>query len=119
MWGIPVTVLQLAILTLYLRLFGVKKWVRYSSYFLISIVVLYELTFFITQLLTCRPLSKFWTPTEPGKCFNQNAFCAAMGLIHVIIDFAIVFLPMPLIWMLQTSTSNKMILTAVLGVGIV
>ena len=116
-----VCVLQVSILFFYLRIFSIKTWFRTAAIALIVVIALYFVSVLVAQFLTCRPLKKFFNPMDPtitGKCFNQKAFCGASGLIHVVIDLAILLLPIPVIWNLQTSRANKALLTGVLLVGL-
>ena len=117
-WAVTVSVVQLSILFFYVRIFGVKTVFRILTYGMITLITGYVVACVITEVLACIPVSKQWDPTEPGTCTNYNAYCSAIGLLHVIFDLAIVVLPMPLIWKLQTSRSNKIVLTVLLCLGL-
>ena len=91
---------------------------RIIAYTMIAGITGYVIASAISEVLSCVPVSKQWDPTEPGTCVDYNSYCQAIGLIHVIFDLGIVILPMPLIWKLQTTRSNKIVLTVLLCLGL-
>ena len=117
-WAVTVSVVQLSILLFYIRMFGSKRVFRYIAYTMVALITGYAIATAISEILSCVPVSKQWDPTEPGTCDNSTAYCSAIGLIHVIFDLGSVVLPMPLICKLQTSRSNKVVLTILLCIGL-
>ena len=79
---------------------------------------MYCLAQFFGDVLQCIPLRKLWNPTVPGKCFNYEALIIAGGVLNVVTDFAILGLPMPLLWRLEAPTRRKRLLSIVFSFGV-
>jgi hypothetical protein len=58
----------------------------------------------------CRPIEHFWTQfsgTE-GTCIDINKFFLALGIVNMINDFYILFIPIPQIFQLQMSMRKRL-----------
>lgn len=55
---------------------------------------------------------------DAGKCGNGKMMCNSVGVVHAILDFFILMIPMPLIWNLKISTGNKIFLSILLLCGV-
>lgn len=117
-WCVAVAVIQLAILFLYNRLFFIVDWFRKTVYVLMGLVFIWFVAAWASDLAICKPVKKLWDPLAPGSCADGKKMCNAVGLVHAIIDFFILTLPLPLIWKLKTSTSNKVVLSVLLLCGV-
>ncbi|KAF2675641.1 hypothetical protein K458DRAFT_471269, partial [Lentithecium fluviatile CBS 122367] len=102
-----VAFVQLAILFLYHRLFFIVDWFRITCYVLMGLVVAGFVVSPIAQVTICAPIQKLWNPSKYGKCNNSHELCNVVGIYHVVLDFAILLIPQPLIWKLKTTTINK------------
>ena len=56
-------------------------------------------------LLICRPLAYNWNRTIDGTCGNTQKLYLSGGIVNLLLDVAIVTLPMPMLWNLQVSYS--------------
>jgi len=112
--------LQLSVLLYYNRLFGIKRSFRIACYVTMALIVLWFISTYIASFTACRPVQAFWDPFDypNAKCVDLDALCPVVGFIHVFFDLVILSLPIPIIWQLQTSRSNKIIVTSLLTVGI-
>ena len=72
----------------------------------------------LQAFLICRPFAKNWNPSLPGTCGDSVASFLADGIINLIVDLAVITLPMPMIWRLQMSQQRKIALTIVFALGI-
>ena len=72
----------------------------------------------LQAFLNCRPFAKNWDPLLPGFCGPIKASLVADGIINVVIDLAMIILPMPMVWQLQMSQQRKLALTVVFALGI-
>lgn len=62
----------------------------------------------IISLTLCRPFKFNWDRTLPGgSCYNEAAFYAWGSLPNILTDIAILIIPLPVIWKLQTSKNMK------------
>ncbi|KAM3069223.1 hypothetical protein ACMFMG_010739 [Clarireedia jacksonii] len=117
-WVSATAATQLSILFFYVRLFGVKQWFRIALYVSIFIVSAWWISAFISEVTACIPLAAAWTPHLKGTCINDEEMCTAVGMLHVVFDFLILILPIPLIWGLQMSVWSRTIVSLVLSVGV-
>lgn len=79
----------------------------------------------VSLLLTCRPLNAFWLSTDyewaqthEYTCGNSGAYIVVISVINVVFDFVITLMPTALIWNLKLPTRQKIVLWALLTVGI-
>lgn len=70
-------------------------------------------------ILICQPVEMNWNPQTPGgHCGNQNAAYSAVGVVDIVVDFAILLLPIPTVLKLQLPTANRIGLMFVFSFGI-
>ena len=101
-----------------IRIFFVRPF-RIAAYAVIIFCTLWGLMTILIGFLLCRPLDYNWNllPTT-GHCGNQRSAYAAVCVIDIVTDVAILILPMSMIWRLQLATPRKVALTAVLCLGV-
>ena len=73
---------------------------------------------FVADLTICHPITYVFNPFTEGSCGNGIAMCSSVGIVHIVFDFTILIMPIPLIWKLQTPRFNKIALTIILSVGV-
>ncbi|KAF2265223.1 hypothetical protein CC78DRAFT_600383 [Lojkania enalia] len=117
-WIPAIAVVQLAILALYLRLFHVVDWARKACYVMVALVVAWLIASFVADLALCKPIQKLWDPMIPGTCGDHSKACTSIGITHIIFDFTILLLPMPLIWNLKVALYKKFLMSIVLLCGV-
>ncbi|KAM0426331.1 hypothetical protein ACHAPT_008372 [Fusarium lateritium] len=85
----------------------------------IIIVALWGTSQGIMAFLQCVPLKAVWDPRVKAWCRpHQTALWFINGVINIVSDFAILILPLPVIWKLQNlPTSQKIILSGIFGLG--
>ncbi|KAK4129796.1 hypothetical protein N657DRAFT_653079 [Parathielavia appendiculata] len=103
---------KIAILLLYIHLFTFK-WARLAGQALLSLVVLSHLFMAAVTFTACIPLHSYWDFTvEKRYCHPQSMWWSNTGL-HMVTDFLIFLLPMPIVWTLNLPRRQKLILSAV------
>ena len=116
-WTATVPVIKLSLLLLYNRIFPVKR-VRDTTYAVGFFVVTWLLWAGISTIAQCIPVEHFWNAAIPGYCINNDAFYIAAGAVNVFTDFAIIAIPIPIIWKLQNlSTEQKIGFVAIFTLG--
>jgi hypothetical protein len=112
-----VNIPKLAILALYHRVFPAPS-MQLAVKILVGIVIALTLSNFIVGLSACRPFEANWDFTLPGaKCINKEAFFIWGSIPNIATDVAMIVLPMPTIWKLQTSKNMKVGLMITFAVG--
>lgn len=70
-------------------------------------------------ILQCTPVQYFWNrEIAGGHCMNANAFYFAMGVISTVVLVAVLFLPVPILCMLQVSSARRVGLASVFTIGV-
>lgn len=98
---------RLALLLMYIRLFGVSKPFRYATLAVMAFVTGYLFSNFLTLLFGCTPIQKYWRPEEPGHCIVLNKADYAYGSMNVGSDVLLFLLPLPMVWQLNLSRKDK------------
>jgi hypothetical protein len=107
------------ILLLYAKIFGIHKWLRYSSYAVLVAMALAYLGALINALVNC-PLN------NPNVTFEAQLRCNAgnvhtgiiSGFTSIFVDAIIFVLPIPVIVKLNIATGKKIAIAAVFLSGI-
>ncbi|TIC96196.1 hypothetical protein CH35J_008947 [Colletotrichum higginsianum] len=70
------------------------------------------------KVIICLPISAFWDPKTPNPtCLNQRKVFIADLSLAIITDFAILALPIPLLWGLRMPLRKKLKILTLLGAG--
>lgn len=109
-------VIKISILLLYCRIFPDRRFHRWV-YAMGAFVVAYSIAAFFAFLFQCVPLAAGWDLSVQGTCINIGAAFTAFGAINVITDAAILAMPLPQLWRLNTTTARKVQLVAVFLTG--
>ena len=109
---------RLALLLMYLRLFGVSKPFRWATWIVMAFVTGYLFSNFLTLLFGCSPVSKYWRPQEPGHCIDLVKADYAYGSMNVASDALLFLLPLPMVWQLKLSRREKVGLFLIFMSGI-
>lgn len=109
---------KVSILLLYHRL-SVSRTFRIWINILIGVNIALTISIFVADLLQCIPMAYLWDKTIPGgTCMNQQAFFIASAVVNIISDCAVLILPIPMVWGMQTNTRKKVALIFLFSLGI-
>lgn len=115
-YAVAIAVPKVIILIFYLRIFVARAY-RFATYSLIVLVAVSAIIGVVTGGLVCRPISRMWNKDIEGSCYNIPAYYRWGPLPYIFTDLAILILPIPAVWSVQTSRRNKVVLTATFLVG--
>lgn len=107
---------KLSVLLMYYRVFHVshfKKLVIGVGCFVFVWVIAATFLF----IFICVPTQKLWKPELPGHFISEMGVWVANGSSTILSDVAILLLPIPQIWKLNTVRSEKIGLTLIFGLG--
>ena len=74
---------------------------------MIGLIVMWTISFFFANLLTCVPVTLSIYHPVGSKCVNVTMVTWVLGTSGVITDFIIMVIPWPLVWRLQMPTRQK------------
>ena len=112
LYFVAVLAIKISILCLYRRIFAVQNFRRASLVTGLLVVALF-IASEVGALVSCRPVTKFWSRLEPGYCFNFDEYYIGVQIPDVILDVVILALPIRMISTLQLSRIDK---ATVLGI---
>ncbi|KUJ07706.1 uncharacterized protein LY89DRAFT_765652 [Mollisia scopiformis] len=115
-WIFSTTVIKLAVLALYLRIFttpGFRRW----AVSLMVIDVCFGITFLVVFITHCNPVSQQWDPVPWGSCRSLTSSELSSISLNLVLDTAIVVLPMPWLWNLRMALSHKLVVMVMFGFG--
>lgn len=94
-----------------------KKF-RYAVYVLMFLIVGLSIGIIFASLFQCSPIPYAWDKTiEGGTCINELAYYRWMTPPNLLIDIGILILPLPVVWQLQTSLTQRIGLTVTFVMG--
>ena len=108
---------KLSMLHLYLRIFNTKI-PRYITYGLIAFMWLTWLGESLSAIFQCTPTRYVWDKSiTNGHCVQQVRLWQFWSVPNIVSDVAMLTLPMPVVWKIQTRTIQKvgLALTFLLG----
>ncbi len=101
-----------------MRIFVTPTFKLLCKLCLVFIAGLFIVSWTVIWLL-CQPLSKFWDSTVPGKCINTYRYYLTGTALNILIDVAILVLPMPVIWSLKMPRRQQIWVSGIFALGIV
>ncbi|TGO55973.1 hypothetical protein BOTNAR_0233g00030 [Botryotinia narcissicola] len=107
LYAINVTTIKLSILFFYRRIFTTDSFLR-NNYIIIGICTVWFVVAIIGDLLYCIPMATFWNPEVKGKCFNFPLYFLVMELVDMLLDIAILCLPLKIILSLHMPLSKRL-----------
>ncbi|TVY16125.1 Satratoxin biosynthesis SC1 cluster protein [Lachnellula arida] len=119
MYILMLCIVKIALLLFLVKIFPSKSF-RAATYTVGAITVAVAVTFVLVTIFSCHPVSHFWTQWRQtkGTCNNINAQTIVSGVINIIQDFTILFLPSIELYKLQVSTQRKVQLFLMFSVGL-
>ncbi|KAF2727232.1 hypothetical protein EJ04DRAFT_451713 [Polyplosphaeria fusca] len=109
---------KLAIICLYLRLFGSERGLRCAALatgVLVSIIAIAGI--FVSSFM-CRPFAYNWNKTIPGgQCGQIETGYRMVSIPNIVTDVVMLVLPLPALWRLKVDLATKLSLTATFVVG--
>ncbi|KAL8801732.1 MAG: hypothetical protein Q9182_004271 [Xanthomendoza sp. 2 TL-2023] len=115
-----ITTAKIAILLLYLRVFTTElKKFTIAVILIGSLILATGIATIVGSVLQCTPIAYSWDKTTPGRCINEVDFARYMAIPNVITGFAMLILPLPMVWRLKINVPQKIALTVTFLHGII
>jgi hypothetical protein len=111
--------IRVSMLCLYLRIFPQRTFTR-TVYAIMTVNVLYGMTFIFASIFQCIPVSAAWTRwdgTVRAKCINANAIGWTSAAINIVLDAVIIVLPLPGLTRLVMSWERKIYILVMFSLG--
>ena len=88
------------------------RWYRYSIYGIGTFVTLLSIAVITSLVFQCIPVN-FWDHLGTMKCTSIKLNLFISGIIYVLLDFAILLLPVSTVWKLQLAKREKFIVITI------
>ena len=120
---ITVGLIKISIALFNRRLTGLtsRKWMIFHNTML-GLIVSFIVTAIFLELLKCRPLMKSWDLKAYGKtqkCIGVAQFGLALNIIHCLLDFALLSVPVIVFCKMKMNMSKRIRLIALFSIGCV
>jgi len=102
---------------LYIRIWKFPG-VRRAAYALLALVMIYNILVIAMVATACIPLRAFWDfeLMQTSYCHHKNVWWANTYM-HIIVDFLIYLLPMPVIFKVRFQRRQKVLLFVLFAFG--
>ncbi|KAI1142681.1 hypothetical protein F5Y05DRAFT_126815 [Hypoxylon sp. FL0543] len=116
-YGVLFPLEKTSILLLYLRLFHVHRWFRFTTLVLIAYIWLWGISELLVAIFQCKPIRYQWDKSIEGHCIDQLSYYRWVSVPNIIHDIAMLVLPAPVVWKLQVRLRQKLALSCVFLIG--
>ncbi|KAH8654478.1 hypothetical protein BGZ60DRAFT_154914 [Tricladium varicosporioides] len=118
LYGIEVTLVKLAVLTLYYRLFGSRGCFRVTAWIVAPVLILWGICIILEVFLDCKPLAFNWDLRAHGTCVDRRIMHYSVGSVNIGTDVLLLILPIPYIIGLRLESKRKFGILAMFSLGI-
>ncbi|KAI1342845.1 hypothetical protein F5Y15DRAFT_371183 [Xylariaceae sp. FL0016] len=109
--------IKFTVISFYWKLFSVTAQLPLGI--LVFTVFAWLVGMFFMAVFSCKPVRAQWDITiDDAQCIDQNAFYLGGSLPNVVVDFIIVFIPMPYVWRLHLSVAKRAVLVGIFALGL-
>lgn len=115
-WIFSTTAVKLAVLALYMRIFTTPTFKRWAISLGI-IDICFGITFLVVFITHCSPVSQQWAPVPWGWCRSLTSAELSSISSNLVLDTAIVILPMPWLWNLHMPLGKKIVVMVMFSFG--
>ena len=124
LYVVSITIAKFAILIFLYRIFKVSSKFRYTSWAVGAIMAVWALITVLLVCFSCKPLAASFnyklrfaptTVRKPESYDVENIF----GFCNIFVDFMLLLMPMPLLWMLHMTRAKKVGVSVIFANGAV
>ena len=116
LYALSIGLIKTSIVLLFRRIFPTARFKRAADIMLIFNLACY-IAFTLTVIFQCNPVRYAWEQPLSEKCINRVAFFITVGVLGVVVDIAILLMPINMVWNLQNNRKTKVALTVIFLLG--
>ena len=117
LWGLVNTFIRMSAILFIGRVFGRARGMLLIIRLLLVLSILYGLVVFLEVFLICRPMAVDWNVHVDGTCGDQVLSYLVLEVLGLVLDFAILTVPIPYIWRLQMKLTRKLSTATMFSIG--
>jgi len=110
-----IALVKISIILFYKQIFAVPRF-KLAANLLIAIIIAWLIAFFLTTLFQTWPISMNWTGVGINL-LNEGAMYTAQAVLDIVLDLAVLCMPLPMIKNLNLSTQRKWNLVGIFWLG--
>ncbi|KAL8799503.1 MAG: hypothetical protein Q9182_005841 [Xanthomendoza sp. 2 TL-2023] len=119
---VAITLAKISLLLFLYRIFHVDKRFRIASWIVGAVLVIWSTVTLFLTIFACRPVKASWNlklMMDPKTTCHPKAWDVAniYGFCNIITDFALIVMPLPLIWRMQMNRKKKVGIAVVFASG--
>ena len=114
--AITITLIKASLLSLYWRIFPVRRF-QYAVYVVGIFILAVGVETIFGFIFQFTPVAKFWRPMLLGYRIDRNAFIVQGSASYMVTDFVVYLMPLPIIWNLQMNTRRRVEISIVFLIG--
>ncbi|MCJ1350229.1 MAG: hypothetical protein MMC33_000210 [Icmadophila ericetorum] len=115
-YGWAISAVKYSILFFYWRIFKVDTF-RVPLYTMGVVCFAWFLAQEFGSIFKCIPASALWDSSVRGHCINLQQFILGVSVPNIVIDVALLVLPLPFVWGLQLNRSQKLAVSGIFLLG--
>ncbi|KAL8824775.1 MAG: hypothetical protein Q9191_004828 [Dirinaria sp. TL-2023a] len=117
LYGTAIMTIKLSVLSLYRRIFSVRKF-KLAANVVAAVVVAWWIAILLVSIFSCNPVNGFWDKTyTKSKCINTKKFFVGNAVPNIVTDIVILTLPLREVWRLNTQRHQKIALSITFLLG--
>ena len=114
--GYPLSKISLTLL--YQRIF-ILRWFNICCWILIALFSGYAISTGLVNIWLTIPINAYWDiSVRPKRVVNETELFKANAYFNIITDFALLVLPLSVLWRLKMSGARKVGLSIVFAIGV-
>ncbi|KAI9751734.1 MAG: hypothetical protein M4579_005925 [Chaenotheca gracillima] len=117
-YNFTILMIKNSILLLYHRIFITARF-QLIVKLCIAFMLAYQVATLLVDIMTCLPIAGYWDKTIVARCVNAVTYFITSAGINVFTDVVILILPLPMVWNLQISVKQKLVLCGIFLLGAV
>lgn len=118
LWGVVNTLVRMSAILFLERIFGHIELYRCIAHSLLVVSILYGVVVFLEIFLICRPIAVDWNASVDGTCGDQIVAYLILEVFGLLLDFAILVVPIPFVWRLKVERRQKISISFRFSIGV-
>jgi hypothetical protein len=118
-YAFAISIIKVSILLLYRSLFPTPG-MNLATKIICGLSIAWGIETALVGTFSCSPVRAFWDlsfPQDQKRCIDTTTFFIANSALHVMLDIAILVLPIRKVWALKMSVQKKVVVSFMFLLG--
>lgn len=116
MYIVAMATVKFSILLFYRRIFPARSF-KIVLWVIAGLVCSWMVAMGLAMIFQCDPIQKAWNPTVAGNCIDLSKLYLGNAVPNIVTDVIIIIVPIPMIWHLQITRSQRVALCGIFLMG--